>query len=324
MGREKVRRLRPPAAQRLAMASGLVSTFGIQKLAWQQRRFKAIGQCSASSPSPSFEESQWRKLLRELERAGLDQHDHPWRDLNALPPIVSAFLHPISDEELAAARIPGRARAVAGAVMGAVQTAKALAAEASDDQCNVDRTPEELALRPPCAKAPFKLVIDGLAAEEVGVLLRTCEAANVEEVLLLGDTPGPPDSRVLKTSLGAEALVACRRYRGTLAEVAGELREQGHTICCIADASNETKGDTPPILDLLASPEAMRSPLVLVVGRGPNGATPPPEASCCDVSVKLGSTMERGGGMISYVAASAVIYEVILRWDRSTRELVTP
>lgn len=40
--------------------------------------------------------------------------------------------------------------------------------------------------------------------ENVGALFRTCEFLGVEKLWLTGYTPAPPDSKVLKTALGAE------------------------------------------------------------------------------------------------------------------------
>ncbi len=42
------------------------------------------------------------------------------------------------------------------------------------------------------------------SCENVGALFRTCEFLGVEKLWLTGYTPAPPDSKVLKTALGAE------------------------------------------------------------------------------------------------------------------------
>ncbi|CAE7651510.1 unnamed protein product, partial [Symbiodinium pilosum] len=75
---------------------------------------------------------------------------------------------------------------------------------------NCDRTEQEIG---GCEgrQQPLTVLLSDLLPQEVGCLLRTCEAAGVSEVVLCGNTPGPPDPKVLKTSLQAEDFLRMRR-----------------------------------------------------------------------------------------------------------------
>ncbi|CAK9117177.1 unnamed protein product [Durusdinium trenchii] len=124
------------------------------------------------------------------------------------------FLKP-NAEELGPAMLPGRARSVAGKVVEELQRGRQAAAS-SEGLRNWDRSQEELKLKRPKEELKpdlpsMTVLLDGLNPEEVGCLMRTCEAAGVQELLLCGQTPGPPDVRVLKTSLKAEAFLPHRR-----------------------------------------------------------------------------------------------------------------
>ncbi|CAK9117182.1 unnamed protein product [Durusdinium trenchii] len=168
------------------------------------------GPCFAMAPLLSQAAggwSVWSSTREECTGAGGHGVPNTWH-------LVEMFLKP-NAEELGPAMLPGRARSVAGKVVEELQRGRQAAAS-SEGLRNWDRSQEELKLKRPKEELKpdlpsMTVLLDGLNPEEVGCLMRTCEAAGVQELLLCGQTPGPPDVRVLKTSLKAEAFLPHRR-----------------------------------------------------------------------------------------------------------------
>jgi len=188
---------------------------------------------------------------------------------------------------------------VAATLASVLQRAQALNAT---ELCNVDRTDAELLARPPGPCAPLSVVLDGVPAEEVGVLLRTCEAAHIQRVIVCGETPGPPDPKVLKTSLHAEERVPVRRA-SSMAEALRALRVEGHALWALAAGEGAAAS---------AAPGPPPQPLALVLL---GGDCPAEAAASCDAHMQLPGCSVVGAGKLSTaVAGSVAVYDILRRW----------
>lgn len=66
-------------------------------------------------------------------------------------------------------------------------------------------------------KSPIYVVLDNIrSALNVGAIFRTCDAVNVQKLLLCGITAYPPHNRIPKTALGASEFVQWEYYKTTL------------------------------------------------------------------------------------------------------------
>eukprot|EP00933_Yihiella_yeosuensis_P024286 TRINITY_DN18820_c0_g1_i1.p1 TRINITY_DN18820_c0_g1~~TRINITY_DN18820_c0_g1_i1.p1 ORF type:complete len:355 (-),score=74.30 TRINITY_DN18820_c0_g1_i1:34-1098(-) len=265
-----------------------------------------------------------QRLRRELERIGLDEsalaldseHELNERAKDA----VESYLRPQTEEELAIAAVPGQARFVASRVAEAVMTVQA---DSNEELCNEDRTAEELELKSKIAKLPLTIILHGLTSETVGCLIRTCEAAKVSLIIISNDTPGPPDPRVLKTSLRAEDYVSHQRYEGNdLGNLMDELRADGLELWGMAPASSAVQNGctNKVIVDLLdSSDQALQGkswPRALFVGNEPGGALDPSIADKLDVLVHLGNRESPPEDQLgAAISASVVIYDMLRQWN---------
>jgi 23S rRNA (guanosine2251-2'-O)-methyltransferase len=77
------------------------------------------------------------------------------------------------------------------------------------------------------------VILDNIrSALNVGAILRTCDGAGVEKVLLCGITPNITHYKVSKTALGAEFKVEVVQCPDTV-QAAKELEKQGYSIYVI-------------------------------------------------------------------------------------------
>lgn len=89
-----------------------------------------------------------------------------------------------------------------------------------------------------CGKLPLKVALDNVRSlNNVGSVLRTCDAFLVDELLLCGITGTPPHPEIRKTALGAEESVAWSHHEDT-AEVLGVLRRAGWKIAVLEQTHN--------------------------------------------------------------------------------------
>ncbi|CAE7602754.1 unnamed protein product [Symbiodinium sp. CCMP2592] len=188
------------------------------------------------------------RLCRELHNLGLElTQDLP----NQVPGswgLAQAFLEPEDDEELGRAMVPGAARTVAGKLAEEWQRGRA---DAAVELRNWDRTEQEIADKEG-DRQPVTVLLSDLSPQEVGCLLRTCEAAGVPEVVLCDDTPGPPDPGVLKTSLQAEDFLCIRRAAGAAKELQ-RLAEAGMQVWTLdSDSGNSAKQPEADLFEDLA------------------------------------------------------------------------
>lgn len=87
-------------------------------------------------------------------------------------------------------------------------------------------------------KIPVKVALDNVRSlNNVGSLLRTCDAFLIDELLLCGITGTPPNPEIHKTALGAEDSVAWRHCPDTLAEML-RLKKEGWSICALEQTHN--------------------------------------------------------------------------------------
>jgi len=168
---------------------------------------------------------------------------------------LETFLDPRDAEERGVAMLPGRARSVAGSIVEELQRGRQKSAEGLR---NWDRTEDELREMQSAQRLPLTILLDGLGPQEVGCLMRTCEAAGVQELLLCDDTPGPPDARVLKTSLKAEVFLPCRRV-GPLETELPRLEEAGFQTWSLewTEVSDARRAPFFPEVQVLRPPLAL-------------------------------------------------------------------
>ncbi|MBW2278400.1 MAG: RNA methyltransferase [Deltaproteobacteria bacterium] len=102
--------------------------------------------------------------------------------------------------------------------------------------------------RHPAEPGPCVVLDNIRSAFNVGSVFRTCEAAGTAHLYLCGISAAPPNPRVLKTSLGAEAVLPWSHHLSST-EVIENLRRQGIAIISVelTDRSQPyTAVDYPP------------------------------------------------------------------------------
>lgn len=87
-------------------------------------------------------------------------------------------------------------------------------------------------------KLPVKMVLDNVRSlNNVGSVMRTCDAFLMDELLLCGITGTPPNPEIHKTALGAEDSVKWRHCEDTIVSLR-ELQSQGWKICALEQTHN--------------------------------------------------------------------------------------
>jgi len=90
-------------------------------------------------------------------------------------------------------------------------------------------------------KIPVKVALDNVRSlNNVGSLLRTCDAFLIDELLLCGITGTPPNPEIHKTALGAEDSVAWEHLDTTMQAVT-RLREEGYTLLAVEQVEGSHK-----------------------------------------------------------------------------------
>ena len=111
---------------------------------------------------------------------------------------------------------------------------------------------------------PITVVIENVrSAYNVGSILRTCDAALVERVIVAGYTPAPDHPKVSKTALGAQDVIAWDRTATSL-EAVQRLKGMGYTIAVL-----EITDEPMHISDLWAE----HFPIALLVGNELEGVS---------------------------------------------------
>lgn len=261
----------------------------------------------SSEERSSEQAAAWRRhrLERELRHVGVDPAilglGHPLHaSMSSVRPMVEVFLMPAGPWELAAAGLPGQARSVAAAVYDAVQAGAAPIASREH--------------WPPLGKrAPLTVVLEeGLGALEVGLLLRTCDAARVAKVVLCGQTPGPSsNAQVLKTSLSAEKEVPSERSVSALC-AAERLRSTGHALWGLAGAQHAKARYSQAVFAGQTSPPPQ--PLALVLGGGSCGAASAGVLADCNNCLKIPLKGPAEASLSPAVAGSIAIFDIVRQW----------
>ena len=96
-------------------------------------------------------------------------------------------------------------------------------------------------------KIPLTVVVDNVRSlNNIGSLLRTCDAFGVERVALCGITATPPSAEIHKTALGAEDSVEWVYYP-TTGEALDALEAEGYVLSCLEQVKGSVElGDFVP------------------------------------------------------------------------------
>ena len=142
------------------------------------------------------------------------------------------------------------------------------------------------------------LVLAGVTQPfNVGAILRTAAVFRVEDVWLVGETPGPDNSKVTRTALGSERYVRLHHAPDTTAAVAA-----AHGAGYVA-VGLELADDAVPLheLDITGDP-------ALVIGHEDRGLTPAMLAACD--AVAFVPQLGRIGSLNVATATSIALYEL--------------
>lgn len=91
------------------------------------------------------------------------------------------------------------------------------------------------------SKQPIVVVLDAVrSAHNVGSVFRTADAFLIEELLLCGITPTPPNKEIRKTALGAEQSVNWR-HMPTTKEAIEQLKLSGYQVWAVEQASGSVE-----------------------------------------------------------------------------------
>jgi len=131
----------------------------------------------------------------------------------------------------------------------------------------------------PGSKLPFSVLLNNVRSlYNVGSIFRTADGAGVEKIWLCGINGYPPDSRISKTALGAEAAVPWE-HRREAAEVLRELKGRGYQMVFLEQLSSSI-----PYQEFYP-----RSPVCLVLGNENTGVSEE-LLSYCDQAIEIEMT----------------------------------
>jgi tRNA (guanosine-2'-O-)-methyltransferase len=145
---------------------------------------------------------------------------------------------------------------------------------------------------------PLGLVLDHVQSPyNVGAILRTAAAFNLDHLWLVGDTASPTDAKASKLALGTQRYVEWTWHDTAPAAVAA-AREDRHRIVGV-----ELTDDAVP-LDRVT----VDGPVALVLGHEDRGLSPAALAACDEVGFipQLGKV----GSLNVATAAAIAVYEV--------------
>ena len=112
-------------------------------------------------------------------------------------------------------------------------------------------------------KFPLVIVLDNIrSAHNVGSLFRTCDALNVEKILLCGYTPTPPHKEITKTALGSASTVRWEYYQDAPTALS-VLKDKGYTIASLEQTTKSIMIQTVRI----------QGPIALVLGNEVDGVS---------------------------------------------------
>ena len=112
-------------------------------------------------------------------------------------------------------------------------------------------------------KYKFYVALDNIrSALNVGSIVRTCDAFNIDKLFLCGITPTTEEKKVLKTALGAEKSVN-HEHRSDILELIRELKEKKFQITSLEQTEKSTD----------ISKFKPKSNLVLILGNEVSGVS---------------------------------------------------
>ena len=170
--------------------------------------------------------------------------------------MYTSFVFPKSPGALATAEKPQRAASIASSIFFLVREQRAAAQEWLR---NHDRS-LSVADAQSAPHHPLYIVLDNLrSAANVGNIFRAAEAARVTEVFTCGITPTPPDSKLLKTAVGAAEYVRHSHVAST-AQVVATLQAHGVAVWAVETTQGArlyTDGHMPTPLALVFGNEVI-------------------------------------------------------------------
>ena len=113
------------------------------------------------------------------------------------------------------------------------------------------------------------------SCENVGSLFRTCDSLGVARLWLTGYTPTPPDTKIAKVALGAEAVVKWEA-NVSIEEIIERLHREGVPVYAL-----EITAESVDLKDFVAPPC-----LALLLGTETTGI-PPSLLALCEGAIKI-------------------------------------
>ena len=199
-------------------------------------RSRSTAQPDVDSQFAIGSEARQERLDQHLKDLGFDPStltdDPQFRGSSALR-MYNSFVLPKSKGAFATAELPQRASVIANSI---AFKARELRSHQEDWLRNHDKSLAEVD-KDQMPRYPLTIVLDNIrSAHNVGNILRLAEAARIMKVVLCGITPAPPHPSILKTALGAEALVPFEQAGSTL-EAVKKLKEEGLAVWGIETTS---------------------------------------------------------------------------------------
>lgn len=116
---------------------------------------------------------------------------------------------------------------------------------------------------------PYVCVLDNIrSAYNVGSIFRTSDGCGIDKLYLCGITPTPENSRVGKTSLGAESALPWEHSWSVL-DTVNDLRANGYRIIALEGGKSAVN-----LFEALPLIQSQNLPLALIVGNEVSGIDP--------------------------------------------------
>lgn len=159
-------------------------------------------------------------------------------------------------------------------------------------------------------KHPIAVLVDNIrSAHNLGSILRTSDAAGIEQVYLTGITPPVDHKMVHKTALGAQDTVCVTRTDNP-SELVGLLRSRGYKVAALELT------DTP---SRIADLKATDFPLLLIVGNELHGVSTE-LIDLCDMALEIpqyGTKHSLNVSVASGIAIFALVDKFLSTRNRS-------
>lgn len=142
------------------------------------------------------------------------------------------------------------------------------------------------------------IILDNLrSALNVGSIIRTCDALGIKQIWFCGITPGPENSKVHKTSLGAERGITAREF-GNMVEALSELKKMNLPLIALELTDEAISVDTAKT----------EGEFALVVGNEVSGVSPEAiKASDKVVKIPMQGTKESMNVAVAFGIAAYVL-----------------